>query len=103
MTLKIQHDQLYKKFFVNLAGRECILRYERFDGILDLRTLFVPQNLRGKGIGKKVIEYSIKFARKNNLKIKTTCSFVKNYFDTHPEVSDLVVQRNQQPKLQYQE
>ncbi len=86
MTLKIQHDQLYKKFFINLAGRECILRYERFEGVLDLKTIFVPQNLRGKGIAKKVIEYAAKYAKKNNLRVKTSCEFVKEYLNAHPEL-----------------
>jgi predicted GNAT family acetyltransferase len=95
MTLKINHDQQYKKFYIDIAGRSATLKYERFDGIIDLRVLFVPQNLRGKGIAKKVIEHVVKFAKKNNLKIKTSCSYIANYLIEHPELNEMVLKRQE--------
>lgn len=100
MLTKIKHDQKYKKFFLVIAGKECILKYEKFEGIIDMRTLFVPANMRGKGIAKKVVDHAVKFARKNNLKIKASCSYITNYFEEHPEAKDLLLE-TKKPSLTY--
>lgn len=49
----------------------------------------VDRALRGQGIAKDLIQVLIAFATDNHLKIKATCTFIRDYFAEHP--SDLYV------------
>lgn len=94
MDFNIKHDEKYKKFYISIAGKECCLKYETIDNkVLDFKIMFVPRNMRGMGLAKKVIEYALKVARGNNMKVRASCSYVQQYFANHPEYFDLVYNR----------
>lgn len=42
-----------------------------------------------QGIGKKLVNESVKFAREKGYKIMATCSFAKAIFMKHPEYRDV--------------
>lgn len=44
----------------------------------------------GKGFGKMMVEKSVEFARKKNLKIMPLCPFAKKVFDKTPEYKDVL-------------
>jgi uncharacterized protein len=91
MNFNIKHDSKYNKFFTVVGGKESNLTYERItDHILDLKLMFVPKNLRGQGIAAKVVDFALNHARKNNIKIKASCSYVKYYIGIHPEHKDIL-------------
>ena len=48
---------------------------EKEEGIFDINHTFVDESLRGKGIGKKLVELAIKEIEKKNGKVVATCSF----------------------------
>ena len=48
---------------------------EKEKGIFDINHTFVDESLRGKGIGKKLVELAIKEIEKKNGKVVATCSF----------------------------
>jgi len=80
MKNSIKHDGVTRKFFTVVGGKECILRYEKVsETIWDFKMLFVPANLRGQGIAAQVVEYAFGFARKNLIKVKASCSYVKSF------------------------
>lgn len=45
---------------------------------------FVDISLKGQGIGKELVLSVIDYAKKNNLKIRATCSFAIHYFSKNP-------------------
>lgn len=49
----------------------------------------VSEKLKGQGAGKKLVEASVSFARKLNVKILPLCPFAKNVFDKSPEYDDV--------------
>ncbi len=49
----------------------------------------VDESLKGKGIGKNLVEEGVNFARANNLKIVAECPFVKKIIDETPEYQDV--------------
>jgi uncharacterized protein len=94
MNFNIKHDGKYNKFFTEVSGKESNLSYEKItDTIWDYKVMFVPRNLRGQGIAGKVVEFALNFAKKNNIKIKATCSYVSGFIDAHPEFKDLLVDK----------
>lgn len=50
----------------------------------------VDDSLKGKGIGKKLVEEAVKFANENNLLIKPTCPFAKKVLESSEEYEDVL-------------
>jgi len=86
MKFNIKHDAKNQKFFTLIGGKECALKYNKVnDTLLDFKLMFVPQNLRGQGLASRITEFGIMFAKKNGMKIKTTCSYVAEYVQRHKD------------------
>lgn len=49
----------------------------------------VDDEFNGQGVGKALVEESVKFARENNLKILPLCPFVKAMFKRYPSYDDV--------------
>ncbi len=50
----------------------------------------VDEQLKGQGIGRKLLEKVIGLARERNIKILPLCPFVKSVFDKVPEYEDVL-------------
>lgn len=50
----------------------------------------VPEALKGKGVGKALVEHLIADARATDTKIVPLCPFVKAQYQRHPEWSDVM-------------
>jgi len=50
----------------------------------------VDPSLRGKGIGKALIEESVKWARKNNVKVVPECRFAKKILTSSSSYQDVL-------------
>ena len=51
----------------------------------------VDESLKGQGVGYKLIEQAISFARKNNLKVEATCTYAKAILTKkHEEFKDVL-------------
>jgi predicted GNAT family acetyltransferase len=91
MNFTIKHDDKSRKFFTTISGKECSLKYEKInDQLLDFKLMYVPANLRGQGLAEIITEFAIDFARKNGIKIKSSCSFVSEYLSTHKDAAVLL-------------
>ncbi|MDT2813434.1 GNAT family N-acetyltransferase [Vagococcus carniphilus] len=51
---------------------------------------FVDSSQRGKGLAEQLVLAVIEKAKKEDLKIIPTCSYVVSYFDKHKEYNDLI-------------
>lgn len=49
----------------------------------------VDDSLRGKGVGRQLVEAAVNFAREKSLKILPLCPFAKSVFDKTPEFQDV--------------
>lgn len=50
----------------------------------------VDEKLGGQGIGKKLVEAAVDFARANGLKIKPLCPYTRKVIDSTPEYQDVL-------------
>jgi Predicted acetyltransferase len=50
----------------------------------------VGEKLKGKGIGKRLVEAGVGYARENNLKIIPLCPFAKSVFEKTLEFQDVL-------------
>lgn len=50
----------------------------------------VDPKLGGQGIGRKLVEAGVEFARNNGLKIKPLCPYARKVIETTPEFGDVL-------------
>jgi predicted GNAT family acetyltransferase len=74
------------------GGRLARLQYfHSRPGEINVYHTEVDDKLAGRGIGKKLVEATVAYARENNLKILATCRFAKKVIDKTPEFQDVLV------------
>ncbi|WP_083518607.1 GNAT family N-acetyltransferase [Serinicoccus chungangensis] len=67
------------------------LSYELTDGdVIDLQHTVVDPAARGQGLGGRLVEEALQYARAEHLRVRPTCPFVPDYLERHPEHADLV-------------
>ncbi|WP_010147459.1 GNAT family N-acetyltransferase [Serinicoccus profundi] len=66
------------------------LSYALADGVLDLQHSVVDPAARGQGLGGRLVEEALQYARAEGLRVRPTCPFVPDYIAQHPEHADLV-------------
>jgi predicted GNAT family acetyltransferase len=49
----------------------------------------VPPALEGHGLGSRLVQAGLEYARANHLKVRSTCWFVSGFLERHPEYEDL--------------
>lgn len=57
---------------------------------LNIKHTYVDPESRGKGYAAYLMKYAIDFAKDRNLKVKPMCAYSTKYFDTHPELDDIL-------------
>lgn len=93
--MEIRHESDRQRFVADADGGQGTLDYRRRDEkTLDFRSTFVPRELRGHGIGAKLVLHGLDYAREHGLAVIPTCPFVERVIEDHPEYRDLVAERS---------
>ena len=93
MDWKIQVKELESKgsFFVEIEGK--ILAEMTFSKAGPERIIIdhteVGDELRGQGVGLKLVEFAVNFVRERNIKMLPLCPFTKATLLRHPEWKDV--------------
>lgn len=83
MSLNIEHNKEAKRFYLELKGGvDAELKY-RFmgDSGVDFYSTFVPNTHRGKGLGSKLVNAGMDWAKENNLEIHASCWYARNFLN----------------------
>ncbi len=88
----VQHLPERSRFVVEEDGGRAVLTYEiddegRQPSVSFLHTV-VPTELEGRGLGSRLAEAGVRWARDEGLRVVPLCSFVRGWLDRHPEVLD---------------
>ena len=67
------------------------LTYSLENDVMTIDHTEVDPSKEGKGLGTKIVQYSVEFARENNRKINPLCPFAEVLFDKHEDWNDLRV------------
>ncbi|MCX8182195.1 MAG: N-acetyltransferase [Candidatus Methanomethyliaceae archaeon] len=86
MSVKIEDE----KIVVDLGGSEAFLKYHVKKDKMYIDATFTPEEHRGKGIGAKMMEAAINYAREKKLKIVPVCPFSVEFFKKHPEYKNML-------------
>ncbi len=62
-------------------------------GVLNLYETFVPPSHEGRGIGKILAREAFEYCRRNELKMRLSCWYLRGFLERHPveEYDKLVV------------
>lgn len=83
--MKIEHRPLEERFVAIMNGTEAELTYrETAPGIRNFNHTWVPPELRGHGIGARLVKFGLQHARENGYKVHPGCSFVARYMERFP-------------------
>jgi predicted GNAT family acetyltransferase len=90
MEEKVIHENEDKRFVINLEGNEVYVEYKMAGNEINLYHTFTDPALRGKGLAAQVVRAALEFAKKNNLKVIPTCSYVQAFIAKNDGYKELV-------------
>ncbi len=81
----VENNEVRQRFEIRMDGHLAKLNYRVSNGEIDLIHTEVPEELGGRGLGNKLVEAALVYARDKTLKVVPSCSFVSKYLASHPE------------------
>jgi len=91
-TPAVTHDPEAGRFEIDLEAGTAFVDYELENGVMDLRSTFVPPPHRNRGIGQRVVVAALDHARAHGYRVILTCPFVPGVIERNPGYRDLVEQ-----------
>ena len=86
----VMHHEAESRFTFLVDADEAELTYRRSPGSISFLHTGVPQHLRGRGIGGRLVKAGLEFAREKGLSVVPLCPFVSGWIQRHPEHLELV-------------
>lgn len=86
----VRHNPEAHRFEAFVEGELCRANYRLMGDVLAMNHTEVPQSLQGRGIACALVRYAVEFARANGMRIAPHCSYVRGYFQRHPEAHDVL-------------
>lgn len=75
--LKITHAPDRNRFEIEVDGDVAHLDYERLgDKTVDYQSTWVPPAARDRGLGHRLVDYALRWAKVEGLEVIPTCPFV---------------------------
>jgi predicted GNAT family acetyltransferase len=78
------------RFEAKLGDATAFTEYQFRDGVMILPHTEVPEAFAGHGVGGRLAQAALGYAREHGLKVIPTCPFIRGYISKHPEWADLV-------------
>ena len=87
---EVEHNTERNRFEMSVDGHLAVLNYILKGDIIIFTHTGVPPAIGNRGLGSKLVETGLNYARENRLKVRSTCWFVSKYIRLHPEYQDLL-------------
>lgn len=89
---KLTHEPENKQYYILVEGHKALVEYENRGNTLLLTHTFVPNELRGKGVGNILMQEVFNLFQQQNQKVVPVCPFIVTFIKRHPEFEALVEQ-----------
>ena len=91
MSVHIKHHPQDQEFTFEQDGFSGELSYSKpQSNVIDFTHTFVAEELRGQGLAEELAKAGLAYARKEGLKVQTSCKFMAGYVRQHPEYQDIL-------------
>lgn len=87
---KVVDNRARQRFELDLDGKLAFVNYRRTPGMIALTYAEVPAELRGGGVGAKLVKGTLELVRAQGEKVVPLCGYVASYMRRHVEVQDLL-------------
>ena len=89
--IEVRNNRDSRSYDAVLDGRVVgMIVYERVGSRLMIRHTIVDPTVRGRGIGKGLVQGALDDVRASGLTLTNYCSFVGGFIESNPEYRDLV-------------
>ncbi len=85
MSADVVHLPEQSRFELAGAPEPAVLLYEKGAGEVALLHTIVPAEMEGNGVGSRLAEAAVGWARSEQLEVVPVCSFVQAWLQRHPE------------------
>lgn len=93
-VIPVEHDQQTHRFLARLPSGTAVLAYlPAGPGLLELYSTYVPAPDRGRGIGGRLVETALGYARAEGMRVVPTCWYTAQWIREHPDSADLLATR----------
>ncbi len=83
-------DSIKKRYYILIDNYMAYVQYKEDGHVLTLTHTYVPDDLRGQGVGKILMEALLGKLQAEGRKIVPQCPFIDTYIKRHPKYKDLV-------------
>lgn len=88
--MDVQHREDESEFRVEHDGDVVAeLGYVREEGLLTIEHTRVDEKLRGRGVGERLVEAAVCFARDEGMRVKPVCAYARALFDRSAKYEDV--------------
>ena len=88
--MEVINNKGKNRFELEIDGIFAVIEYELKKDKIFLVSTLVPDELSGRGIGKKLVGGAVDLIEKMNLKIVPVCSFIQAWFKRNPDKRELL-------------
>ena len=88
--MDVHHNAPEHRFELRDGDEVAFLSYRQSGTTINLVHTEVPESLRGRGLGDRLVQAAMEHARREGLTVIPSCPFVKAYLRKHPQYGSLV-------------
>ncbi len=75
------------RFEMDVDGELATLVYDEREHVIDFTHTEVPPALEGHGVGTRLIQAGLAYAKASGKRVIATCPFVSAYIERHPDAA----------------
>ena len=87
---EVSHNHEKQRFELAVNRHLAVLNYMLHGELITFTHTGVPPAIEGRGIGSRLVETGLNYARENKLRVRSTCWFVSKFIRYNPEYQDLL-------------
>lgn len=91
MDQEIIINEENNQFEMQLPEGLALIAYEMDGNTMSILHTEVPEEVEGQGVGSRLAKFALEYARKEQLKVKNYCRFVRVFLRRHREYQDLII------------
>lgn len=90
MAGEVRQSEAGSRYELEREGETAFAAYRREGEVLVFDHTVVPEALEGQGVGSALVKGALDDVRRQGLKVRPDCSFVRHYIERHEDVQDLL-------------
>ena len=83
MEIEVKHNEKEHRFECVKEGQLAYVEYKKILDGMDFIATFVPEELRGKGVGSALAKAALRYAEGKRMKVVASCPFIRSYIEKH--------------------